>query len=481
MREATLQALSKTSVDAMASRFCETLEQVRGGIREREALALELANELVRRSVEADLSRLSAGYGNEVVVDGRRYKRHASGVGRYHTLCGSVTVRRDSYRLVGVHNGPTVVPLDLEAGIVENATPALAASVVRAFAMMPLREYEAQMTAAHRSVPSRSTLERIAKRAGGAVRDDLPLIEPVLRARERGPEGGYSISIGVDRTTMPMAETIGRAPAKTTAHVRARPPRTVVAYRMAYVATIAINDVHGEALSTIRVSATASEGSTLMMERLGDELAHVMAQYPEAPIAIIQDGAPELWNLVRPWLQDRNVTPTVELIDRFHADERLAQTAEAIERDAGRRQRLIRRWRAMLDHDDGGISRICASIDRRLYERPKPADDFWPLAPRPKIHGENARIAEQNYWYFRRHTAQMRYASARAKCLPIGSGVTEGACKSVIGARFKRSGQRWFNSGASPCLHLRTLCLNQRLEPALAIVLDEQRARLGAY
>jgi len=478
--EATLQALSKTSVDAVASKFCEAMDQFEGGFREREAIAMQFANELVRRSLEAELRRLSGRYGEQIVVDGQRYKRHASGVGRYHSLCGSVSVRRDSYRLVGVHNGPTVIPLELEAGIVENATCALAASVVRAFASMPLREYEAQMEAAHRDVPSRSTLERIAKRTGAAIRDELPVIEPVLRAREVGPKSGYSISVGIDRTTMPMAEAVGRAPAKTDAHVRARPPRTVVAYRMAYVATIAINDVHGEALSTIRVSATASEGATLMMERLGDELEYVLQQYPGAPVVVIQDGAPELWHLVRDWLADRNITPTMELIDRFHVDERLAQTAECIERDARRRRKLMSRWSSMLDQDDRAISRICVAIDRRLYYRPK-SDDFWPLSPRAKIHGEIGRIAEQNYGYFRRHAAQMHYASARAKCLPIGSGVTEGACKSVIGARFKRSGQRWFDTGASPCLHLRTLCLNQRLEPALAMILDEQQARLEPH
>ena len=481
MGEATLQALSKTSVDALSSRFFEAMEQFEGTVREREVLAMQLANELVRRSLEADLRRLSRRYGEQILVDGQRYKRHASGVGRYHSLCGTVSVRRHSYRLVGVHNGPTVIPLELEAGIIENATSALSASVVRAFASMPLREYEAQMEAAHRDVPSRSTLERIGKRTGVAIRDALPLIEPLLRAREVGPEGGYSVSVGIDRTTMPMAEAVGRAPAKTDAHVRARPPRTVVAYRMAYVATIAINDVHGEALSTTRVSATASEGAGLMMERLGEELEHVLAQYPGAPVVVVQDGAPELWHLVRAWLADRNITPTMELIDRFHVDERLGQTAECIERDAIRRRKLIRRWSAMLDRDDRAISRICAAIDRRLYYRPKSGDDFWPLSPRPKIHGEIGRIAEQNYWYFRRHVDQMHYASARSKCLPIGSGVTEGACKSVIGARFKRSGQRWFDAGASPCLHLRTLCLNQRLEPALASVLDEQQARLEPH
>ncbi len=80
-------------------------------------------------------------------VNGAVYRRHATGTKRYHTLVGAIDVERASYRVVGVHNGPTVVPLDLAAGIVENATPALAFSVTRAFAERPLRHYEDEMQA----------------------------------------------------------------------------------------------------------------------------------------------------------------------------------------------------------------------------------------------------------------------------------------------------------------------------------------------
>jgi hypothetical protein len=51
----------------------------------------------------------------------------------------------------------------------ENATPALAFSVVQGFAERPLRHYQAEMAAAHRHVPSRSTLERMGKRIGDAI------------------------------------------------------------------------------------------------------------------------------------------------------------------------------------------------------------------------------------------------------------------------------------------------------------------------
>jgi hypothetical protein len=204
-------------------------------------------------------------------------------VRRYHTLCGAVEVRRDSYRRVGVHNGPTVVPLEIAAGIVENATPALAASVLEGFTMMPLRDYEDEMRAAHRVIPSRSTLERIAKRTGAALHAELPMIEPVVRARETVPKKAHVFSLGLDRTTVPMAEMPDdiRLPA-TPAHVRRRLPPVTVAYRMAYVATVAVHDRRGETLKSTRIAAAAHEGANELMERVGAELHHLLGQRPRA-------------------------------------------------------------------------------------------------------------------------------------------------------------------------------------------------------
>jgi hypothetical protein len=479
VNDATLDGLSKTRVAALADQFRDVLWESGGAFGELESRALQLANELVRHFLQASLDKMAARYGDEVLVDGQRYRKHAGGSRRYHTLCGSVAVRRDSYRLVGKHNGPTVIPLELEAGIVENATPALGASVLQAFATMPLRHYEDEMRAAHRQIPSRSTLERIAKRTGEAIRQELPVIEPLVRSRERVPRHAHSISIGLDRTTIPMAEAYysEREP-KTRSHVRKRPPLMRVAFRMAYVATVAVNDKRGDTITSTRIAATANEGATEMMERLGAELEHLLRQRPRLPVVVIQDGAPELWSLVEEWLEQFKIRPAMKLIDRYHVDERLAQAAECVERDRGARGALLERWRRTLGRSDRGIRTICEQLDERLYEPLRDDPDGWPISRRPKIVGENARIAEGHHDYFRRHTSKICYATARKRGYPIGSGVTEGACKSVVAARFKRSGQRWFESGASPCLQLRTLHLNERLAPTLQLLIDGRSMQL---
>ena len=57
----------------------------------------------------------------------------------------------------------------------------------------------------------------------------------------------------------------------------------------------------------------------------------------------------------------------------------------------------------------------------------------------------------------------MRDARLRQVGLPVGSGVTEGACKSVIAMRTKGGGQRWRPEGLEAILTLRAVHRSDRL------------------
>jgi hypothetical protein len=55
----------------------------------------------------------------------------------------------------------------------------------------------------------------------------------------------------------------------------------------------------------------------------------------------------------------------------------------------------------------------------------------------------------------------MNYAESLEANLPIGSGVTEAACKTVIKQRLCQSGMKWIEKGAGIVLSLRTLVLTK--------------------
>ena len=54
----------------------------------------------------------------------------------------------------------------------------------------------------------------------------------------------------------------------------------------------------------------------------------------------------------------------------------------------------------------------------------------------------------------------MDYASYRHLRLPIGSGITEAACKIVFTQRFKQSGMKWSLEGGQVVVDLRVLWLS---------------------
>ena len=59
--------------------------------------------------------------------------------------------------------------------------------------------------------------------------------------------------------------------------------------------------------------------------------------------------------------------------------------------------------------------------------------------------------------YFKNHRQMMDYAMHTEKNLPIGSGVTEAACKTLVKQRLCGSGMRWKDQGAKVILSLRAL------------------------
>jgi hypothetical protein len=454
----------------MVEAFTAAMTKARGTFEEREAKALSLGNELVRRWIEQELQAMADQFGEEVVVAGERYRRHDRGARRYHTLCGAVVVSRASYRLVGIHNGPTIVPLELRAGLNENATPALAFSVTQGFAERPLRHYEMEMAAAHRHTPSRSTLERIGKRIGDAIESTIVDVEPEVRAAEPVAEGVRSISVGLDRTTVPMAEVIAlvgpRAP-----RIRRPSPPIEVAYRMAYVGTVSTHDREGRVIATKRFAATPNDGPEVLLERMGGELHHLRRRHGALPISVVQDGAPELWNLVEQLREQTGLALDIEVIDRFHVDERLAAMCECLG-VAG--WGLRNAWQSFLDRSDSAVDRIIRRLDELMWHCQlgstdgDPPPKYWSQRGVVSLTGPKIDIISGHLEYLRNNRGRIRYATSLRRGLPIGSGATEGACKSVVTMRFKRSGQRWFESGLAPCLSLRALHLSERLRPCFA-------------
>ena len=77
------------------------------------------------------------------------------------------------------------------------------------------------------------------------------------------------------------------------------------------------------------------------------------------------------------------------------------------------------------------------------------------LAGLPATTDETRRVVGNAQAYLRKHRAHLQYPEFRRQGYPIGSGMVEGACKNLVGARFKRAGMCWSEHGLDALLPLR--------------------------
>lgn len=421
-----------------------------------EVATLDAGGEAMACLLERTLQEMSDRLGDDVLIDGVHYRRsHDPSKGTYHSLCGPLEPMRATYRPVGERNGATVVPLELAAGLVERATPALAYSIALDYANRTSREYVESMAAAYRRVPSRSTVERIGKAVGAEAKDSAPSIERYLRQGEKLPEEAVAVSLGLDRTSVPYEEERdeGVPPkthrkTRTKPYVRTAPPPVDVNYRMDYVGTVSLVDEAGEAIVTRKYAATHLEGPNEIVKRMMGDVRAAKRQQSDLNVGVVQDGAPELWNLTRKALEaEPSVEAYAEAIDRYHLVERLGAVLKVTEADPAVRARRLERWVHGLDNDDKTIDDIYDYIKYRAWG----------------YSGKARETMDDNLTYIANNRDRMRYVAVRQAGLPSGSGVTEGSCKSLAGPRVKRSGQRWHEDGVSAVLTLRAIHQSDRL------------------
>lgn len=439
-----------------------------GSFGEREHALLVLLEEAARSVLAAELNDISASLGEQLLIDGVAYRRHQGGVGHYASLNGSLEVTRSTYRQVGVRNGRTVVPLDLVAGLFEGATPAMAYNVADGYARCDMRQHGAALALALRVPPPRATLERLAKRIAKRVHEAVPRVEPIVRRKETLPDGACGVVMGLDRTSAPMAEP--RAPGaspeprhpRKTPRVRAVPPPIEVNFRMAYVGTVSFVDEGGKALLTRRYGAPACDCPSALAKRMAADVEAALTRDPTLAVGCVQDGAPEMWSVTGSALgalQRQGVFPVChEAVDRFHVLERLGECLVVIEPNVGRRAARLNAWNDRLNEDNEAIDEIEETL-MIAYGR-------LPTSRQSEL--------DEHLVYLHNNKHRMRYVALIEAGLPVGSGVTESAAKTVINQRAKGSGQRWSKDGLRGVLTLRALHQSARLS---AFWMEYARAR----
>ena len=133
------------------------------------------------------------------------------------------------------------------------------------------------------------------------------------------------------------------------------------------------------------------------------------------------------------------------VIDYYHACNYIHDLSEALFRDVRRAQARARKMCRWLKSKPHAIYRILHSAAAIRCRR-------W-LVGRAKAY-------RKAYGYLRDHIRHLDYTENRRNHLPIGSGVTEAACKTVFTQRLKRSGMSWGVEGGQRIVDLRVIRLS---------------------
>jgi hypothetical protein len=356
------------------------------------------------------------------------------------TVLGPITIERAYYVCPHCHAGysPRDRELDVEGVACSPGVRRMMAAVGSEMSFEQSREQLALL--AGLNVPAKA-VERHAE-AIGAVIEEREQIE-IQRAKQLDlPEvcapAAPLVYVEMDGPGIPVvqAETEGRA-----GKVEGQPAHTREV-KLGCVFNQTATDAAGcpqrdeESTSYVGVIETAGEfGLRLYTEAWRRGWSRAQKK------VVLGDGAVWIWNLA-----DQHFPGAIQIVDLFHA-----------------RQHLWELSGKLFPADDKARKRWLAPRLERL-EQGKIEALVKLLSALPARAQDLAQAARNEAEYFQRNAERMRYPAFRAQGLFVGSGVIEAGCRTVIGARLKRSGMFWTVRGANAIIALRCCRLSRRFE-----------------
>ena len=405
-----------------------------------------------------------------VVIGKERYTRVGRCEDQYHTMAGSVSVERSLYRKSGERGGQpggkVVDAVSLRAGVVGDGwLPHTARVMAHEMQQGTSREAEASAREFGRLPYSRSSFEKVAHLVAALAVADHQDIEDALIDAYEVPAEACSVSVSLDRVSVPMEEPRPRPVGRP----RKGAPKRPVArnFRMAYVGTVTLHDEQGTGGHTIRYGCMPEGDVIGLRDRMVADVAVLRSKRSDLKLQLLCDGASEMWNLLDEGFRPKFGDDLHRLVDLYHLTEKLAAAAHTIDTDSKVANERLSRWKMVLLNRGSAATDILQELVRSGLDEGV---------------GENHPV-HAAITYLQTHSAdadRMNYARARRLGLPLGSGNAEATCKSLFEVRMKRCGARWKGATGEHIVQLRALALSDRWGPAVELTLRPLRKAVRA-
>jgi hypothetical protein len=331
----------------------------------------------------------------------------------YQCCGGPISLERHVYQSsVG---GRTCCPLEEHARIIESATPQFAKIASCLYATQSGRAVQRHLATTLQRNVSLDYLQSLSSACGKAA-----------LAQEKARPYAYQADPTKVEAIIALADSTCTA---------------IVGEDWKHVAAGAfvLLDEQGERLETIYLANAPEDNKVTFWQRMEQEHQRLLLHFPEVPWFGLCDGAKD----IQEWLEARCDMLT---LDFYHLTEYIAAAKPAFGKDLAAQTKWYEQALHELKHDEGSAEKILGQIKTKARSNAQPAE------LREKLRGIIG--------YLERNLDRMEYALLRADNLPIGSGVIEAACKTVVKQRTNLSGARWKHKGLQRVLALRSLWLS---------------------
>lgn len=402
----------------------------------------------VEREVVAEELRRADVDGRSVEIDGIVHRRVLRSRQQYMTAAGLVEVERTLFRDRTDPQSKSMAVVDVKLGIIDGFwTPLAAQQAAWVVSQMSPGQAEELFERVGNMSPSKSSLDRLPKELHERFEMDAEHFEQTLREATVVPQDTASIAVSLDGVLVPMndGDAVGTRQRAAEAGKVAKGP---AGYREAGCATVSFCDAKGEMLSAIRFGRMPEHKKERLKDLLTAQVMHIVERHPRLKVIKLADGAEDNWN----YLSSDALPKAPECVDFYHAAEHLnAALGHAYGDGSVLARRRFAELRHVLLEEQGGVETVIRALSHL------------------KRKTSSKKIASE-LGYFRNNRARMRYAELSAQGLPIGSGVVEAACKTLVAQRLKQSGMRWSEHGGQAILNLRGWAQSDRFDAAWALL-----------
>jgi hypothetical protein len=388
--------------------------------------------EFEREVIAEDMARADVDV-EAVVVDGDTYRRVVRCEETYFTAAGPVHIERTLYKDRTDETGRAICPMDLRLGIVEGRwTPLAAQQVAWVVAQMTPQVAEELFARMGNMSPSKSSLDRLPKALSARWEEERMHFEKALRAEDVIPQHTTTVAVSLDGVMAPMKDGQAQEKRQKTAE-QGRLTRGPAGYREVGCGTLSFCDTEGDMLAAVRMARMPESKKATLKRTLLADVTAVLTARPDLVLVKLADGAEDNWTFL-----SEQMPEGTEIVDFFHAAEHLSAALASVYGDGTvEARRRFEDLRFVLKEEPEGVEKVIRSLD---YLR--------------KQHPRKERVTKE-LAYFRKQRHRMRYHQFVAEGLPIGSGVVEAACKTLVTQRMKQSGMRWGQDGGQAILTVR--------------------------